>query len=442
MSADGDPLLDEMAVAGASPKQQRGGAWSSNRQFMKLAVGVSLFAFLVMFRPSEGVLVDFVTLQQWASSSALTNDVFPWFSYAYAVASFLCALAAASSGFKLLVIVGCFGNVAATVIWVFLGFNGILLLFTQLLVGIFFGTLAMFQALLLATTTRDRHAAITSFVRGALLLGSVSGALLGELVTAELADRLQAYSVLFYLTIATSLAAFIGSFWLPNEPRTTAKGSSVWLDLRRSVALLWRALRDAALCKLVLWSSFWGAVHMLVLVHYQALFEHYTGAPNNNLVLGIAYGGATVFALLQSFAPVQRALSFSTDVTLALSGAVAAACLYGLYAAKSDANALTIYACFVVYHCCFEFVQPFLIVQMARRLRRSQFGVVFGAQQALAISLQVLMQITLQLAPWFRDLVENKFLLFVGVCGALATFSVLSRLVSCAVSLKKKAPNR
>jgi hypothetical protein len=29
---------------------------------------------------------------------------------------------------------------------------------------------------------------------------------------------------------------------------------------------------------------------MLVLVHYQALFEQFTGAPNNNLVLGIAYG--------------------------------------------------------------------------------------------------------------------------------------------------------
>lgn len=439
---DDRPLLvkgADMATPGASKAQPA----SSYGAFAKLSASVSLFALLLMFRPSGGVLVDFIVLQEWASNAALTNDVFPWFSYAFAVTSLLFALASTSSGFKLQVIVGAFANLAATVIWVFFGYNAILLVFTQLLFGVFFSALSMFQALLLAATPRDRHAAITSFVRCAYLVGSVSGALLGQLLTSELSDRLQAYRTLFYLTIGTAGAAFVASFLLPNEPpppRPPAPAkplSGVWRELRRSALLLWHAARDATLCKFVVWNALWLAVHMLVLVHYQSLFAEFTGAPVTNLVLGIAYGGAALATLLQSVAPVQRALVYAADVWLMLGGAAAAACLYGMYSQTSNATAL--YACFVVYHCCYEFLQPFLIVQMARRLKRAQFGVVLGMASALAILCQVLLQLLLQFVPWFRTAVQNKFLLFMGVCAALALLPIVTRLLSCCCQQRANA---
>jgi hypothetical protein len=123
---------------------------------------------------------------------------------------------------------------------------------------------------------------------------------------------------------------------------------------------------------------------------------------------------------VQSFAPVQR----DADVLGRLLARRSARCsptlcLYGLHNAARE-HAIVIYTCFVVYHVCFEFVQPFLIVQMARRLKRAQFAVVFGATSALALLTQVLLQIVLQANSWFRAAVENKFMLFMGVTAALA----------------------
>jgi MFS family permease len=409
-------------------------------QFAWLAAGVSVFALLLMFRPSEAVLIDYIVSQRWSSNDALANDVLPWFSYAFAAFSLLFALVASISGVKVLVIVGCFCNLCSTIIWFALGYNHSLLVFTQFLVGLFFAALAVFQALLLAVTPRDRHAAITAFLRCAYLIGTVGGALCGQLLSAQLPPA-DAEAAMFYVSIALSAASFIGSFFLPNDPllpllppsssnndavSPTANGARwLWLvELRASCVNLWLAMRDTRLVRLALWSALWLAVHMLVLVHYQALFEQFTGAPNNNLVLGVAYGAAALFALIQSFAPVQRILMYSVDFWLALAGLFATLCLYGLHNAPRE-HAIVIYTCFVIYHVCFEFVQPFLIVQMARRLKRAQFAVVFGATSSLALLVQVLLQIIIQVTPWFRAAVENKFSLFMGVSAALAILPLL-----------------
>jgi hypothetical protein len=419
---------------------------SSNVQFARLAGGVSLFALLLMFRPSEGVLIDFVVSQRWATDDALANDVLPWFSYAYAAFSLLFALVAASSGVKVLVIVGCFCNLAASIIWFALGYNRALLIFTQVLVGLFFAALALFQALLLAVTPRDRHPAITAFLRCAYLIGTVAGALCGQLLAFELpADGAPppAESAMFYVSIALSAVSFLGSFLLPNDvPLAAPTGAravpaALLAELRASCAHLWATMHDARLVQLALWSALWLAVHMLVLVHYQALFERFTGAPNNNLVLSVAYGVAALFALVQSFAPVQRVLMYSVNFWLSLCAVFATLCLYGLHKAEHE-HAIVIYTCFVIYHVCFEFVQPFLIVQMARRLKRAQFAVVFGATSALALLIQVLLQVVLQATDWFRVAVENKFMLFMGVSAALAILPVvLAVLGKCFCSKSK-----
>ena len=157
------------------------------------------------------ILVDYVVARHWQTPSHLANNVVPFFSYSYAFWAIVCGVSSSATGFKLLIILGCFANLAGSVVWFFFGHNVLLLVFTELLVGAYLSTLAMFQSYTLAMVARDRHAQVTGYVRASFLLGTVVSALLGQsLISFGAAGSNPPYAVLFYISMASGAIAFVG----------------------------------------------------------------------------------------------------------------------------------------------------------------------------------------------------------------------------------------
>ena len=199
------------------------------------------------------------------------------------------------------------------------------------------------------------------------------------------------------------------------------------------------ACTDFDTVRLTLWSAVWLAVHTLVITQWQSLFEQKLDASDNDLVLGVAYGLAACCALLQGARWVELALLYAIDVALCVAPLVGAASLYGL---ARGTTRLPLYSAFVAYHCCFEFMQPFIIVQISRRLTSDQFGVVFGAGTALGLALQVVIQALLQTDATLRASQHNKFLFFAAIVGVLGALSLALSLVRALVTRQRAARRR
>ena len=142
---------------------------------------------------------------------------------------------------------------------------------------------------------------------------------------------------------------------------SAATHTSINKKIRLSFGRLASACADFEVVRLSLWTGMWLAVHTLVLTEWQSLFETVLDATNNDLVLGIAYCTAAGFALLQGTQWVHLVLVYATDVFLFIVPAIGSVCLAGL---ALSSQRIPLYGSFVVYHCCFEFMQPFVIVQV------------------------------------------------------------------------------
>uniref|UniRef100_A0A8C7X8U7 Solute carrier family 19 member 2 n=1 Tax=Oryzias sinensis TaxID=183150 RepID=A0A8C7X8U7_9TELE len=380
------------------------------------------FGFFSSLRPFEPFITAFLLgPDKNLTETQVVNEIFPVWTYSYLALLFPVFLATDYLRYKPLLVLQA-GSLLVTyvLLWKARG-----LLATQLLeftFGLATASEVAYYSYIYSVVEPARYKRVTGLCRGATLLGSAAGSLMGQLLFSVAQVPLLH---LAFITLASAAVAFITAWFLPmpkrslffhTSPSTAALSSSSPSEQMkeskeamiprspeareggsRLLGVLTMLFEDFVQCykcrPLLAWSVWWALStcgYFQIINYIQALWEdiHPSGKLTiyNGYVETLATLLGVVAALLVGYLPV----SWSTWGELALSvlSCLMAVCVFVMDTLR---NIWVCYGCYILFRAVYMLLITMATFQIAASLSMQRYALVFGVNTFGALLLQTLL---------------------------------------------------
>uniref|UniRef100_A0AAY5K592 Solute carrier family 19 member 3b n=1 Tax=Esox lucius TaxID=8010 RepID=A0AAY5K592_ESOLU len=390
---------------------------SRGRNWVFPTVFLCVYGFFSMMRPSEPFLTDFLT---GPYKNLTTQQVIPTWAYSNLFLLIPVFLVTDVLRYKPLIVLQALTFILAFILLLFS--SGVVL--TQCaLFAYSMGTAAdtAYYSYIYSVVHPQYYQRVTSYARGAVLLGYACGSLLGQLLVSLGGISLYWLNVITLNSVCLALLAALllpmpeKSLFLresemdynPSENVTSSsRGSWVWVVrcLRRGRRVVATALRRLALdCKecyssvTVLFFCVWSAMgkcgYYQITLYVQLLWE--SKQPPYNFT---AYNGGVELVL---------------GVFTALSAGV-------LYLMSMTSNIWVCYICYALFKTIYMELITICTFQIARGISRERYALVFGVNSFVGIVLQSLLTAIVVNTKTLELTICSQFFIYASYFSALA----------------------
>ncbi|CAO1414789.1 unnamed protein product [Diamesa serratosioi] len=394
------------------------------KDYLKISLVLCAFGLLKDFRPSESFLTDFLTDFKNVTAEEVNQEIFPVGTYSYLLQLIVVFLITDFLRYKPLIIVLGTSGIAiwSMLLWTSGKFN---LKLVEFIYGTYCATEIAYFTYIYAKVDRKHYQQVTSHTRAAILCGRFASATLAQLLVNY---KLMNYRELNYITLAAQILATIWAIFLPpvNNSIYFNQGikdndelvpESLTHDrVTNAFALIWMHLKTSYKNPVVfLWSLYYSLCYGLnvqVISYIQLLWQgidHTQEVIWNGAVEAILTILGAVFTLLagkfhinmlmkrQKIIIVLVILSFAQGIAV-------------VFAAQSS----TLLSCYIAY-ICFGVLYCFGITiaasEIAKNLFEECFGLVFGLNTLLALTLQTILTLTV-VSSGFKLSVVGQFYVY------------------------------
>ncbi|XP_050084321.1 thiamine transporter 1-like isoform X2 [Anopheles aquasalis] len=435
------------------------------QEWLKISLLVCTFGFLKEIRPSEPFIVNYLE-GPWRNITIteITQEAFPIGTYSYLAQLAVIFLVTDLLRYKPIIIVN---GIAGIIVWSMLTWTTTLTALKVL--EVFYGTYCAaevaYYSYIYAKVDREHYQKVTSHTRAAIYSGRFLAASLAQLlVYFEAMD----YRQLNYLSLAGQISATIWALFLPSvktsmyfhrrspitidttEPACLSNGSSIengttshravikddrsidedvessegghqqssrCEQLRGAFVLLWSHFRTSFTNRSVLQWSIWYALAMAgyiqITAYVQALWQSidvtqpaiWNGAVEAALTLLGAIVSLLAGYLHSGFLKPRTSLMALALLSLAAGGAM-------LLATKTT-DLIVSYVAYLVFGVLYAFAITVVSAEIAKNIADDCFGLVFGFNTLVALSIQTLLTVSVTDADgWFALDVFGQFTVF------------------------------
>ena len=327
------------------------------------------YGFFKELKPSEPFLTPYLNSSyKHLKLGELSSEVYPIWTYSYLVVLFVVFLVTDALRYKPLIITEGLAYLTTRILLIW--GNGVLAMqFMQMAYGIASGTEIAYYSYIYALVPTEHYQKVTSYLRGAVLLGRFMAGFLGQLL---ISLKLTNYLFLNYISLGSVLIAFVLSLLLPmpksggnvfllNSDREESQNGkrtciSRWTS---NILNMFTAFKKSySNLTLLQWSVWWALAmcgYLQIGNYVQNLWEEIQGAENSNTLNGGVeaagtLGGAAV-ALTLSFVGVRWGV-----VGEVLLGGLSMVDAILLFIMAKSGNIWIAYATYVAYRMSYTFL--------------------------------------------------------------------------------------
>ncbi|XP_046891908.1 solute carrier family 19 member 3b [Hypomesus transpacificus] len=388
---------------------------------------LSLYGFFANCRPAEPFLTPYlIGPYKNISEDALTNYLFPIWTYSYLAVLFPVFLLTDFLRYKPLIVLQ----------GLFLVTNYILLCFAP---GLLAMTVLQFNYAVVTSTDvayfsyiysvipEARYQRATGYIRSAMLAGSTVGATLAQLLVSLAGVE---YFYINTITLGIQSMSFFLSFWLPMPkqgmffrgrtpdmgskdqqgwaveeasgavsgagPENTPEegGCCSWYDMAYAGRMLWRSFRESYSSKrLVYWSLWWAlatAGYGQVFNYIQLMWDHIEPSSTSSIYNGGVEAICTLVGSAAAFSVGYIKVPWDVwgELALGMFSAVGAGAVF-LMAFTSSIWAC--YAGYVIFKASYMLLITITTFQIASNLSMECYALTFGINTFAALTLQTIM---------------------------------------------------
>uniref|UniRef100_A0A3P8ZFP1 Solute carrier family 19 member 3a n=1 Tax=Esox lucius TaxID=8010 RepID=A0A3P8ZFP1_ESOLU len=406
-------------------------------------VFLCVYGFFSMMRPSEPFLTDFLT---GPYKNLTTQQVIPTWAYSNLFLLIPVFLVTDVLRYKPLIVLQALTFILAFILLLFS--SGVVL--TQCaLFAYSMGTAAdtAYYSYIYSVVHPQYYQRVTSYARGAVLLGYACGSLLGQLLVSLGGISLYWLNVITLNSVCLALLAALllpmpeKSLFLresemdynPSENVTSSsRGSWVWVVrcLRRGRRVVATALRRLALdCKecyssvTVLFFCVWSAMgkcgYYQITLYVQLLWESKQPPYNFTAYNGGVEAMATLSGSVASIAVGHLALEWTLWGELVL-GVFTALSAGVLYLMSMTSNIWVCYICYALFKTIYMELITICTFQIARGISRERYALVFGVNSFVGIVLQSLLTAIVVNTKTLELTICSQFFIYASYFSALA----------------------
>ncbi|XP_052902258.1 thiamine transporter 2-like [Anopheles moucheti] len=457
------------------------------QQWLKISLLVCTFGFLKEIRPSEPFIVDYLA-GPWRNLTMeqITQEAFPIGTYSYLAQLAVIFLVTDFLRYKPIIIVN---GAAGIIVWSMLTWTTSLTALKVL--EIFYGTYCAAEvayfSYIYAKVDREHYQKVTSHTRAAIYSGRFFAASLAQLlVHFEAMD----YRQLNYLSVAAQISATLWALFLPSVPTSMyfhrrvvseQQADSTTMDctvadkqakmvevveddrsddskppstapttathhfqpslrsrLKGAFVLLWTHFRISFTNRSVLQWSIWYALAMAgyiqILAYVQALWssidETQPAVWNGAVEAAVTLLGAIV-SLLAGYLHSGFLKPCTSLLALALLSFAAGG---AMLLATNTGNLIVSYIGYMIFCVLYAFAITVVSAEIAKNISDDCFGLVFGFNTLVALSLQTLLTFSVTDSDgWFALDVFGQFTVFSSyflVLGGIYTAFLVAELVA------------
>ncbi|XP_055607050.1 thiamine transporter 1-like [Uranotaenia lowii] len=445
------------------------------QQWLKISLMLCTFGFLKEIRPSEPFIVDYLA-GPWRNltMNEVLQEGFPVGTYSYLAQLAIIFLITDLLRYKPLIVVN---GLAGIIVWS-------MLIWTTSLAGlkgleVFYGTYCAaeiaYYSYIYAKVDREHYQKVTSHTRAATYSGKfLAGVLAQLLVYFEAMD----YKQLNYLSLAAQICATLWAFALPpvktsmyfhrrtvtdetgpavlnehDSDKNSDENSTARLSKKRRLmaafVLIWVHFRTSFTNLIVLQWSIWYALAMTgfiqVIAYIQGLWSEvnpaqppiWNGAVEAILTLLGALASLAAGYIHGGFLKQRSSLFALAILSLGQGGAI-------LFATMTK-TLLISYLGYIIFGVLYAFTITVVSAEIAKNISDDTFGLVFGFNTLVALSLQTLLTYAVTDADgWFALDVIGQFTVygyyFVALSGIYLIFLIVE-IISTTFCRRRKDDN-
>ncbi|KAH8412169.1 hypothetical protein KR009_000271 [Drosophila setifemur] len=374
--------------------------------WLKISLLLCTFGFFRELRPSEPFVTEYLAGDYGnLTSDQIYQNVYPIGTYSVLAQLMVVFLITDLVRYKPVIVLSALAGIVLFSLLLWSHSLGMLQV-AQVFFGTFTAAEVAYYTYIYAKVDKERYQIVTGHTRAAILSGKFLGGLLAQVLVST--DSMS-FRNLHYITVATQVMSLVVSLLLPKVPRSlyfyaAAEKSPVQggevvaakFSLANAGRLLWYHLVSSYSKPVVLiWSAWWALAtcgQIQVISYIQFLWKEV--APDNRSTYN---GGVEALAtLLGAFGALLAGFLNSNKrrSSYMLGISICAAVLGGLliYAAQTQVIWVA-YAIYVIFSAVFFFMITVAGAVVAENLVEDSFGLVFGINTLVGLTLQAILTI-------------------------------------------------
>ncbi|WKY09369.1 hypothetical protein Q1695_002044 [Nippostrongylus brasiliensis] len=407
-----------------------------------------LYGFLKDFRPTEPYLYQYEHVTLNISEHVLNSDVYPIWTYSYLVTLIPVFLLTDLVLYKPVIVLGA---VSYVIVWSLLVFCGSVI--AQQMVEVFYGwataaEIAYF-AYIYVKVDREHFKKVTSYTRGALLLGSFVAYTLAQLI---ILLKWGTYETLNIISLSVLCVAFVVAMLLPSVPWRLAyekkqlQSGTKPLDqnatYKRYVTLYFSTLlRDLktiygnlVMLKWSLWWALASCAYFQISNYIQTLWGTIVSVKDSDSYNGLTEALCPLISLPTVLLVQYLRVNWSQWGELCLALCSLANALLLLLLSQTH-NLFVMYAGYIGYRLIYETMITISQCILAETLEMSSYGLVFGMNTFIALVLQSILTLVvntglqLTIRPQF-EVYSGFHFVVAGIFASALLYSVCQRIMN------------
>uniref|UniRef100_A0A0K0DJ51 Thiamine transporter 2 n=1 Tax=Angiostrongylus cantonensis TaxID=6313 RepID=A0A0K0DJ51_ANGCA len=365
------------------------------------------YGFLKEFRPSEPYLYEYEHVTLNISEHVLTSQVYPLWTYSYMLSLIPVFLIADLILHKSMII---FESLSYIAVWVILVFCSSVL--SQQIVEVFYGfataTEIAYFAYIYVKVSKEEFKKVTTYVRGALLLGRFSSYAIGQLL---ILLKWSTYWSLNIISLVFLCLSLIFAASIPSVSWKMAYEKKIFLELRegtksvdnaptyKKFAILHFKTLTEELRKvygntfIMKWSMWWAlatCAYFQVGNYVQTLWGAVIDVSDVDVYNGLTEALCPLVALPAVLLTRHLAVDWSEWGELCLAACSFIDCAILLLMSQTD-NLIIMYIGYILYHLLYETVITIAQFNLACALENDSYGLIFGMNTFVALVLQAVL---------------------------------------------------
>ncbi|XP_063704425.1 folate transporter 1-like [Culicoides brevitarsis] len=427
-------------------------------QWMKISLLLSVFGFLREIRPSEPFITDFLTDFKNFELNAVLRNIYPIGTYSLMVNTIIAFFITDYLRYKPLIFVS---GLSGVIVWALLLWTEALssMIVAQLFYGTYIATEVAYYTYIYAKVDRDHYDRVTAHTRSSMFWGRFLASVVAQTL---LYVKLMDYESLNYITFGSQVACTLWVFLLPKVESSIyfhRKKEDDFKELESimplnnaaprpqekpltAFQLLWSQFKTSYSNVEVLQWSIWytiGTCGFYQVTSYCQVLWSSIEKPPEMVWNGAVEALVTLLsALVTTFAEkIHGTVLFKSSSLVTLTILTTFSGFAILLGTKTTSLYIS-YAGYIIFCTLFAFTITISSAEVAKRLAPDSFGLIFGFNTAMGLTLQSLLTFVV-VSKTFMDLdVKTQFTIYAGFFFFFAFLYFLNIVINFIVSKRKE----
>lgn len=350
-------------------------------------------------RPSEPFMFQYLTGPLVnLTPDQVNQEIYPIGIYSYLVLLVVIFLITDLLRYKPLII---FSGLSVITVWSLLiwSTNFISVQILEVLYGTFMATEVAYFSYIYAKVPREYYQLVTSHTRAATLAGkAISGFLAQILISFNIVD----YKGLHYITLTAVILATISGIFLPSVGQTVyfhKKHQTTTKSKYRSAFILMiqhfqQIYKNLYVMKWSVWWSLTTCAFIQVTTYIQPLWDEISNDQDTSYYNGVVEASLAILGFISALIAGVLKVNFQSHGVLILP-----LCSIGegaLLVVSSQTESLVVcYICYIAFGVTYYFMITITVAEVAKHIAEDSYGLIFGFNTFVALSLQTIIMLTL-----------------------------------------------